>query len=95
MRLLEYKLTDGGGVVNKGAASGGAAKKEFNNNLLDAEFETLLAECKKNKISQSLLLMSKTLFLNNTSFASTSNETANNNAAAKLHDEQKTLIEVT
>ena len=58
------------------------AKKEV---TFDAEFDNLLSECKKNKISQSLLLMSKALYLNSMNFLSEAN---------KVQDEQKSLIEV-
>lgn len=59
--------------------------KETNKNkesTFEKEFDNLLQDCKKNKISQALLLMSKALYLNNT------------NSSNKNPDEAKSLVQV-
>jgi len=51
MRLLEYKETQSSSKPNSKQTS------------FEKEFESLLSDCKKNKISQALLLMSKALYI--------------------------------
>lgn len=56
---------------------------------VDKEFDGMVKECKRNKISESLLLLNKALYLQNT-IAST----ANASKTSELKNEQKSIVEV-
>lgn len=71
MRLLEFK-------------EGSKQSSKIRDYNYEKEFEALLADCKKNKISQSLLLLSKALYLSN----------LNLNELTKVKSDQKALVEV-
>jgi hypothetical protein len=60
--------------------------KKSQDKATEKEFENLLNDCKKNKISQALLLMNHALYLNGKSSSS--------NDPEKIEQEQKTLVEV-
>lgn len=63
---------------------------------VDKEFEAMVKDCKRNKLSESLLMLNKALYLQSTisSSAVASGSAAAAARTAEIKNEQKILVEV-